>query len=163
METLTFTDTHVTVTSSKPYEQVIKTLESVLGEDDSRSFAEMVGATGTWDEFVREIEQRVGESGFVIFAQIDHGAWMSRVAHDMKGMLYVIGNPLIAKQMLEHTPEVGLYVPVRIYVHEDERGTTRIDYDEVSPIFERFGNERVNEVARELDQKLEELAKGAAG
>lgn len=164
METLSFTDRHVTVPSSKPYEQVIKALQSVLGEGDSRSFAEMVGATKTWDEFVREIEQRVGESGFMIFAQMDHGAWMSQVAHhDMKGMLYVIGNPLIAKQMLEHAPEVGLYVPVRIYVHEDERSTTRIDYDEVTPIFERFGNERVNEVARELDQKLEELAKGAAG
>jgi len=43
--------------------------------------------------------------------------------------VYVIGIPLIAKQMLEHVPEVGLYVPVRIYVHEAERGTTRIDYD----------------------------------
>jgi uncharacterized protein (DUF302 family) len=65
--------------------------------------------------------------------------------------------------MLEHTPEVGLYVPVRTYVHEDEWGTTCIDYDEVSRIFERFGNERVNEVARGLDRKLEELAKCAAG
>src|SRR5215216_3402435 len=89
METLTFTDRHVTVPSSKPYEQVIRTLESVLGEGNSRSFAEMVGATGTWDEFVREIEQRVGESGFVIVTQIDHGAWMSRIPHDMKGKLYV--------------------------------------------------------------------------
>ena len=41
----------------------------------------------------------------------------------------MIGNPLIAKRMLERAPEVGLYGPVRIYVHEDERGTTRIDYD----------------------------------
>ena len=163
METSTFAGTHVTVPSSKPYEQVIKALEALLGEGDSRSFAEMVGATGTWDEFVHETEQRVGESGFVIFAQIDHGAWMSRIPHDMKGKLYVIGNPLIAKQMLEHVPEIGLYVPLRIYVYEDEWGTTRIDYDEVSPIFERFGNERVNEVARELDQKLEDLARGAAG
>ena len=163
MEAAAFTATHVTIPSSKPYEQVIQSLESVLGEDDSRSFAEMVGATGTWDEFVRETEQRIGESGFVIFAQIDHGAWMSLVPQHMKGKLYVIGNPLIAKQMLEHAPEVGLYVSVRIYVYEDERGTTRIDYDEVSPIFERFGNERVNEVARGLDQKLEELAKVAVG
>ncbi len=163
METLTVTDTPVTVPSNKPYEQVIRALESVLGEGDSRSFTEMVGASGTWDEFVRGTEQRVGKSGFVIFAQIDHGAWISLGPHDMKGKLYVIGNPLIAKQMLEHVSEVGLYVPVRIYIHEDQRGTTKIDYDEVSPIFERFGNQKVNEVARELDQKLEELAKGAAG
>jgi hypothetical protein len=76
--------------------------------------------------------------------------------------LYVIGNPLIARQMLEHAPQVGLYVPVSIYVHEDERGTTRIGYDKVSPIFERFVNDKVNEVARGLDQKLEELTIGAA-
>lgn len=163
METATFTGTHVTVPSSKSYEEVIQALESVLGKGDLRSFAEMVRASGTWDEFVRETEQRVGESGFVIFAQIDHGAWMSQVPHDMKGKLYVIGNPLIAKQMLEHVSEVGLYVPVRIYVHEDQQGTTRVEYDEISPIFERFGNEKVNEVARGLDRKLEELAKGAAG
>jgi uncharacterized protein (DUF302 family) len=128
METLTFTDTHVMVPSNKPYEQMIRALESVLGEGNVRNFTEMVGVTGTWDEFVRETEQHIGKSGFVIFAQIDHGAWISRVPHDMKGMLYVIGNPLIANQMLEHVAEVGLYVPVRVYVHEDERGQEKRIY-----------------------------------
>ena len=79
METSTFTDTHVPVPSAKPYEEVVKKLESVLGEGESRSFAEMVEAAGTWEGLVRETEQRVGESGFVIFTQIDHGAWMSLV------------------------------------------------------------------------------------
>jgi len=85
METLTFTDTHVTVPLNKPYEQVIRALESVLGEGNVRSFTEMVGVTGTWDEFVRETEQHIGKSGFVIFAQIDHGAWISPISHDVKG------------------------------------------------------------------------------
>lgn len=38
----------------------------------------------------------------------------------MKGKLYVISTSLITKQILEHVAEVGLYVPVRVYVHEDE-------------------------------------------
>ncbi len=63
METLTFTDTHVMVPSNKPYEQVIRALESVLGEGNVRSFTEMVGVTGTWDEFVRETEQYIGKCG----------------------------------------------------------------------------------------------------
>jgi len=74
METLTFTGTLVKVPSNKPYEQMIRALESVLGEGNVRSFTEMVGVTGTWDEFVRETEQHIGMSGFVIFAKIDHGA-----------------------------------------------------------------------------------------
>lgn len=53
METLIFTDTHVMVPSNKPYEQVIRALESVLGDGNVRIYAEMVGVTGTWDEFAR--------------------------------------------------------------------------------------------------------------
>lgn len=86
---------------------------------------------------------------------------MCLIPQRMKGKLYLIGNPLIAEQMLKHALEVGLYVPVRIY--EDEWGATRIDYDEVAPIIEWLSNERVNEVVRGLDQEFEELAKGAAG
>ncbi len=162
METVTFTATHVTVPSSKSFEQVIRAVESVLGEGDIQRFARMVESIGSWEEFEERTEESVGSSGFVIFARIDHGAWMSLVPHDMKGKMYVIGNPLIARRMLEHVPEIGLYVPLRIYIYEDEQGTTRIDYDRVSPIFERFGNEQVNEVARMLDRKLEELATTAA-
>ena len=162
MEAVDFMDTHVSVPSSKPFEEVIQAVESVVGEGDIQSFARMVEAVSSWKEFEKRTEQSVGESGFMIFAKVDHGAWMSLVPHDMKGIMYVIGNPLIARQMLEHVPEIGLYVPVRIYIHEDAHGTTRIDYDRVSPIFERFGNEKVNEVARMLDQKLEELATTAA-
>jgi uncharacterized protein (DUF302 family) len=79
METLTFTDTHVTVPLNKTYEQVIRALESVLGEGNVRSLTEMVGVTGRWDEFVRETEQHIGKSGLVIFAQTDHGAWISPI------------------------------------------------------------------------------------
>jgi uncharacterized protein (DUF302 family) len=163
METVTFTDTHVTVPSNKPFEEVIRAVETLLGEGDIQSFARMAESSGSWEEFEERTEQSVGKSGFMIFAKVDHGAWMSRVPHEMKGKMYVIGNPLIARRMLEHVSDIGLYVPVRIYVYEDGQGTIRIDYDRVSPIFERFGNEQVNEVARMLDGKLEELATTAAG
>ena len=162
METVTFTATHVTVSSNKPFEQVIEAVESVLGEGDIQSFGRMVESTSSWEEFEERTEESVGSSSFVIFARVDHGAWMSLVPHDMKGKMYVIGNPLIARRMLEYVPQIGLYVPLRIYVYEDGQGTTRVDYDRVSPIFERFGNEQVNEVARMLDRKLEELATTAA-
>ena len=46
----------------------------------------------------------------------------------MKGKLYVIGNSLIAKQIFKHVAEVRLYVPVRVYVHEDEQGQEKWIY-----------------------------------
>ncbi|WP_460206121.1 DUF302 domain-containing protein [Scytonema sp. NUACC21] len=44
----------------------------------------------------------------------------------VKAKLYVIGNPLIAKQMLEQNLGVGLYVPLRLFVYEDQKGRTQI-------------------------------------
>jgi uncharacterized protein (DUF302 family) len=162
METVTYTDTHVTVPSNKTFKQVVQAVESVLGEGDIQRFAQMVELVSSWEEFEKRVEQAIGSSGLMVFAKVDHGAWRSLVPHDMKGKMYMIGNPLIARRMLEHVPEIGLYVPVRIYVYEDGQGTTRVDYDRVSSIFERFDNEQVNEVARMLDRKLEELATTAA-
>ncbi|MDQ3910299.1 MAG: DUF302 domain-containing protein [Actinomycetota bacterium] len=52
---------------------------------------------------------------------------MPRVPEWALAYLIDIGNPFIANQMLEHVAEVGLYVPVRVYVHEDERGQEKTD------------------------------------
>lgn len=46
METSAFTDSHVSVPSSKSYERVIQSLEAALGEIDARSFVEIVGTSG---------------------------------------------------------------------------------------------------------------------
>jgi hypothetical protein len=44
--------------------------------------------------------------------------------------MYTIGNPLIARTMLEHSVAAGLNVPIRILIYEDaESGTTRLVYD----------------------------------
>ena len=46
METSAFTDSHVSVPSSKSYERAIQSLEAALGEIDARSFVEIVGTSG---------------------------------------------------------------------------------------------------------------------
>ncbi|CAF1390497.1 unnamed protein product [Didymodactylos carnosus] len=43
--------------------------------------------------------------------------------------MFVLGNPLIAKTMLEHNPTAGLHVPVRLLVLEQDPQPTAISYD----------------------------------
>lgn len=160
--TTEFAGAHVSVASEKAYEEVVGALESAVVEYDFGRYAELVGTTGTWEEFDRKISGIVGESGFMAFWVIDHGGWMARVPHPVKSKMWVIGNPQIARHMMEHRPEVGLYVPVRIHVYEDVEGTVRVDYHRVSPVLERFGSQEGDEVARSLDQKLAALAATAA-
>jgi len=44
----------------------------------------------------------------------DHSAWMARVGLNARARMYTIGNPLIARTMLEHDLAAGLNVPVPV-------------------------------------------------
>ncbi|XHR29800.1 MAG: DUF302 domain-containing protein [Chthoniobacteraceae bacterium] len=62
---------------------------------------------------------------------------------------HTIGNPLIARTMLEHDIVAGLNVPVRVMIYEDAPSrTTRLTYDLPSSLMQ---NEKVTEAAKKLD------------
>ena len=64
------------------------------------------------------------------FLTVDHGAWLTRIGLKARARMYTIGNPLIARTMLEHDIAAGLNVPVRLMIYEDASSrTTRLAYD----------------------------------
>jgi len=73
--------------------------------------------------------------------------------------MYTIGNPLIARTMLEHDIAAGLNVPVRLMIYEDAASrTTRLTYDLPSSLMSGLQNEKVTAAAKKLDAKLIALA-----
>ncbi len=165
METLTGSGTHVVVSSNNSFEQVAEAIESMAMADkiDLAIVEQIVLASKSWDDFREAFESKVGSNGFMTFTKIDHGSLMSLTFEGVKAKLYVIGNPLIAKQMLEQNLGVGLYVPLRLFVYEDKEGRTQIAYDKPSSLLGQFQNEKISAVAQMLDRKLEELTTTAAG
>jgi uncharacterized protein (DUF302 family) len=98
------------------------------------------------------------------FLTVDHGAWMARVGLNAKARMYTIGNPLIARTMLEHDTAAGLNVPVRLMIYEDAVSrTTRLAYDLLSSLMSGLQNKKVASAAKELDAKLIALAVHATG
>src|SRR5258708_38751986 len=103
-----------------------------------------------------------GSSGFMLFLAADHGAWMARIGLKARAKLYIIGNPLIARTMIEHDIGVGLNVPVRVLIYEDPHtGTCRLAYDLPSSLMRHLNDPRVTAAAKRLDQKLSALAQTA--
>jgi uncharacterized protein (DUF302 family) len=93
------------------------------------------------------------------FLTVDHGAWMARVGLNAKARMYTIGNPLIARTMLEHDIAAGLNVPVRLIIYEDAASrTTRLLYDLPSSLMSELKNKKVTVAAKKLDAKLIALA-----
>ncbi|MBD2361359.1 DUF302 domain-containing protein [Anabaena minutissima FACHB-250] len=160
METLTLlSEMHIMVSSNKSFEEFTTAIEAIAQKDqiDLAGVEEMVLASQSWEEFQEALESKIGTRSLMTFAIIDHGSLMSLAFKDTKAKLYVIGNPLIARQMLEENLGVGLYVPLRMLVYEDQEGRTQITYNQPSFVLGQFQNPKILAIAQMLDRKLEEI------
>ncbi len=163
MKTTPFTNTHVVLTSAKPFTQAIKDIQAEMGRANTETLAEKLSASKTFEEFTEEIEFLAGRSNFINVGLLNWGKVMSRVPIGMKAILFVIGNPLTARKLLEAGgPEVGLYLPTKIYVYEDAEGITNVTYDQISPVMAQFNNPKLDTVAAAIDNALANLANKAA-
>ncbi|WP_254174033.1 DUF302 domain-containing protein [Planktothrix pseudagardhii] len=99
----------------------------------------------------------VGKNDLMIFTHLESGKVLSLCGKFKQAKLYIMGNPLIANQMFEEDPAVGLYVPLRLFVYDEYNGKTYITYDQPSSLLGRFENPKILRVAEMLDQKLQEL------
>ena len=121
-----------------------------------------VSSNKSFDEVTKAVKSLVAKNGMMIMAEVDQGRMLSMTGLNLKATLYIVGNPVVGKQLFEQDHAVGLYVPVRIFVYSDASGKTSVSYDKPSTLLSQFQNPKVNMVAEMLDEKLEGLANMAA-
>jgi uncharacterized protein (DUF302 family) len=99
----------------------------------------------------------------MLFMQLDHGAIVRKeTGRETPRMIrFVIGNPLIMKEMAKHVPDAGSYAPVTVLVDERADGV-HLSYDRMASLLGPYGNHDALEVARNLDKKIEDLLRQAA-
>lgn len=90
------------------------------------------------------------------------GNLLSTLNKTEKAVQYEIGNPYTAARMIFHELGVALYAPIRVLLRE-EKGVAMFEYDRPRSTLGQFGNNMVNEIARELDRNLTALLMDAAG
>jgi uncharacterized protein (DUF302 family) len=149
--------------SARSYGDVVAAFEAAIGRQTGEAFREAVEASAGPGDFEARMHAAEGPSGFMLFFAADHGAWMGIIGLKARANLYIVGNPLIARTMIEHDIGVGLNVPVRVLIYEDSAGACRVAYDLPSSLMARLKNDRVTAAAKILDQKLSALAETATG
>ncbi|MGF2040216.1 MAG: DUF302 domain-containing protein [Nostoc sp. CmiVER01] len=158
-----FSNIHVVVTSTKPFEKTVEDLQAELGKTSTEDLMRLLSASKTFDEYAAEVEPLAGRSHLIEVGFLNWGKVMSRVPIKMKANCFIIGNPLTARKLLEAGgPEVGLYLPTKIYVFEDSQGVTKISYDRLSPVMAQYKNAKLSTVATAIDGVLLRLANAAA-
>jgi len=150
--------------SERTFDEVVAAFEKSVGIADGDAFQKIVVTSTDEKDFETRVRTFEGPSGFMRFLDIDHGAWLTRIGLNARCKLYILGNPLIARTMLKHDLCVGLNVPVRAMIYEDQKtGKTRFAYDLPSSLMARLNNESVTAAAKKLDEKLRALAKTVTG
>jgi uncharacterized protein (DUF302 family) len=152
-----FTGVRLRFDSNKSFDEVLSALLADVG-DKPLLLNEVVANSESWDSFSKEIESRVGPSDFVLFATIDHGAWIKKVGIRRKVVRLIIGNPTIAITMMRHDLTAGLFAPVELILIEEDDGRSSLTYIRPSSLMVVEPNDALLAAARQLDAKLQAFA-----
>ena len=148
---------HVTIRSSNTFAAVRATLEALIPRLDD-GFLTLV-RFGLIDRARQELEAAAALS---IFGNRDHGALLAIAGLERRAIQYDIGNPLTASLMTRHKVSAGLYAPIRVLLRESPEGDVAFEYDRPVSTFGQFGDDRVDIVARKLDENLQNVLQKAA-
>jgi uncharacterized protein (DUF302 family) len=150
----------VKINTPLSFDELLARLRNVARNASPREITELAAHVDSWEEFARLVNERfVGESGFMLFADIDHGAWVSRAGIHWRTVRWILGNPLLAITMMRHDLDAGLFAPVELLMTEHSQGTTPLYVRPSSLIFVPGGSAELKAAAEELDQKFEALVR----
>lgn len=153
----------LSVTSSKPFDAVVAALEAGIGHPDIAEFMKATREARTFAALEAAVQRGLGSTGLMLFAKFDLGAILRKEngLDTPKILRFVIGNPLIMKEMATHVPDAGSYAPVTILVDERPDGV-HLSYDKMASLLARYENPSALAVARDLDSKIEALLVASA-
>jgi len=151
------------LTTSKRFDEVISSVNAAIGHPDMAEFGRSTHEAHSFAELKSAVERGLSKLGLMLFMQLDHGAILRKeTGHETPKMIrFVIGNPLIMKEMAKRVPDAGSYAPVTVLVDERADGV-HLSYDRMASFLAPYGNRDALEVARNLDKKIEDLLRQAA-
>ena len=120
-----------------------------------------VESTKSYEQTIDQLKAAVGQGGMMVMAQVDQGNMLSMAGLKLKAQLFLVGNPTVGKQLFEQDHNVGLYVPLRVFVTEGSDGKVYVSYDKPSSLLKQFNNQKIDMIAGMLDQKIQGLAQMA--
>ena len=116
--------------------------------------ANLVISQPAWSQVQAAITPTLGPSGFLAVTRLDQGALMSLRGPALHATQYLVGNPLIATEVIARAPEGCLFAPFQAAVYADQRGV-HVSYMLPSSLFNSLDDDRIAAIGDQLDAKIE--------
>jgi uncharacterized protein (DUF302 family) len=154
-----FTGKRICYYSSLSFDDVLARLRARVGE---LTIVSVMAETGTREEFEEKIREHVGDSGFMLMAEVDHSRWIGKYGIKRRVLRLIFGNPLIAITMIRHDYTAGLFVPIELLLAESDDGAScSVTYVVPSSLIVVDENPQLLAAAQALDVKAEALVASA--
>ena len=112
---------------------------------------------------VKQLETAIKQRGMMIVATIDHQNMLRTVGANIRGSKTIeFGKPDMMKSILPDNPEVGVEMPLKIYVYERADGKTVVSFRKPSAAFASYGKEQLTMAGQMMDMMLDQIATDAA-
>jgi uncharacterized protein (DUF302 family) len=114
-------------------------------------------------ETVERFKAQLARKGIRLFAQIDHAAEARLVGLTLRPtQVFIFGNPKAGTPLMQSKQTIGLDLPLRVLIWEDENGKAWLTYTRVAALAERHQLADREEAVKALDAGLAALPRDAA-
>ena len=117
-----------------------------------------VKSSKDFDGTIAAIKKAASGGGMMILSELNQGKILSMTGLQLHAQSLFIGNPYVGNMAFSADPSVGLVLPVRVNVYE-ENGKTYVNYYKPSDQLTYSGSEKAKMIGQKLDGKLESMMK----
>jgi hypothetical protein len=152
-----------TLTTSRTFADVVGAIERAVSHPNVPDLLRKMKEAPTPDALRRLVEDAVGPNGLLEFIRFDFGVVLAKDDPPTRrgAVRFMLGNPLIMRELVRGAPDAGSNAPVSVLVDERD-GEVRLAYDRTAPGLSG-GDPHALESARKLDARVEAMLCAAAG
>jgi len=91
-------------------------------------------------ETMNRFEKIVKDKGFTIIARVDHAGAATKMGETLRPTeLLIFGNPKLGSKLMQSGQTIGIDLPLKVLVWEDEKGLVSLSYNDPAWLKGRHG------------------------
>ncbi len=148
--------------SGAAFDTVRRKIHAGLGHPDFATLQRRLETRTDWASFTELVHENVGESGLMVFLELDLGAVVARIPDTAayRAVRIIAGNPVTMASMTRTTPAAGAFAPITILVFEAGDGV-HCRYDTMVSATSGEITDEARQVAERLDRSVLDLLAAA--
>jgi uncharacterized protein (DUF302 family) len=123
-----------------------------------------IKSENSFDETYAALKKAIeSKKMLTIIAELDHSANAKKVEIELRQTKVIMfGNPALGTPLMKENQEIGIDLPQKMLVYEDENGDVYIVYNDPKVLAENHGIKDQGEITLKISEALKSLSEAAA-